>query len=134
MSEDLDAQPTLTVLADAVDNAAGPLARLRALQDLLDAATAASAQAVSAARADGTTWQEVGGALGISRQAAQQRYGRRTTSSTVPTPEAAPAGASGAPTSAPPTSAKATTSGVTFDGWSLLLRFRRHSDRDVTGL
>lgn len=32
--------------------------------------------AVDADRAEGATWAEVGAALGISRQAAQQRYGR----------------------------------------------------------
>jgi hypothetical protein len=31
-------------------------------------------QAVTAARVDGCTWQYIGEALGISRQAAQQRF------------------------------------------------------------
>lgn len=136
VSESLDAQGTLTVRARAVDTAEGPLARLRALQALLDAAAEASTEAVSAARADGKTWQEVGDALGISRQAAQQRCGRRPPPSSAPATESAVSdgsggptsrsGASGAPTPAPPTSAKTKATEVAFRGWSLLVRFRRH--------
>ena len=39
------------------------------------AAEAAVALAVSDARAEGWTWQQIGDVLGVSRQAAQQRYG-----------------------------------------------------------
>jgi len=34
-------------------------------------------QAVALARQDGETWEAIGTALGVSKQAAQQRYGRR---------------------------------------------------------
>lgn len=45
------------------------------------AAMIAGAEALTAARIDrarmaGHSWQEIGDALGVSRQAAQQRYGR----------------------------------------------------------
>lgn len=34
-------------------------------------------EAVDADRADGASWQQIGAVFGITRQAAQQRYGRR---------------------------------------------------------
>ena len=36
-------------------------------------------QAVAAARANGRSWGEIGLVLGVSRQAARERYGQRTT-------------------------------------------------------
>ena len=36
----------------------------------------ATRQLVLDYRADGRTWQEIGGALGMTKQAAQQRFGR----------------------------------------------------------
>ncbi|WP_199421486.1 hypothetical protein [Actinotalea solisilvae] len=43
------------------------------------------AAAVASARAAGCTWEQVGGVLGMTKQAAQQRYGRRDELS-VPVP------------------------------------------------
>ena len=40
-----------------------------------DAAEAAVYLAVSNCRAEGWTWERIGNVLGVSRQAAQQRYG-----------------------------------------------------------
>lgn len=53
------------------------LAELVSLQKELDAAIAT---AVAGQRAMGRSWQYVGDALGITRQAAQQRFGGRATS------------------------------------------------------
>ena len=49
------------------------LAELAALQSELESVTA---QAVAAWRADGRSWASIGDALGISKQGAQQRYGK----------------------------------------------------------
>jgi hypothetical protein len=56
-------------------------------QDILDEIIAASERAadwllqlqslVRQARLDGATWQEIADALGVSKQAAQQRFGSR---------------------------------------------------------
>ena len=48
--------------------------RIVAAQKAVDAAEAELAEAVAAARAAGDSWTIVGVALGISRQAAQQRF------------------------------------------------------------
>jgi hypothetical protein len=52
-----------------------PLARLRALQNVRQAVADVELDAVVAARNDGRTWSQIGQALGITRQAAQERFG-----------------------------------------------------------
>jgi hypothetical protein len=74
-------------------NALGPL---RASIDVQARAAELVSAAVEQARHEGCTWQEVGGLLGVSRQAAFQRFGKpidpRTgeVMNTTPLPEAAP--------------------------------------------
>lgn len=51
------------------------LAQLADLRAELDMAIG---HAITAQRANGRSWADIGFALGISRQAAQQRYGERT--------------------------------------------------------
>ncbi|WP_043624046.1 Clp protease N-terminal domain-containing protein [Nonomuraea candida] len=69
-SADADALTRLTV-------AEGVLADLRGVGDRL------LGYLVELARAEGCSWSDIGDHLGISRQAAQQRYGRRWSSLTV---------------------------------------------------
>lgn len=64
-----------TVLATLRD-AGSPLAGLAAAITLDDAVEQTIQTFVSDARAAGHTWQEIGELLAISRQAAQQRFGR----------------------------------------------------------
>lgn len=55
-----------------------PIGELRAITSLADTiheAEAALASAVDRARHDGRSWSQIGTALGVSKQAAQQRYG-----------------------------------------------------------
>lgn len=52
-----------------------PLARLRALQNVRQGIGGAELDAVIAARNDRRTWSQIGQALGITRQAAQDRFG-----------------------------------------------------------
>jgi hypothetical protein len=79
------------VLAESFD----PVSAVRASVGLQSRATALVVAAVEQAREAGATWHEVGEALGVTRQAAFQRFGRpidpRTgeTMNTVPLPEAA---------------------------------------------
>lgn len=71
-----------------------PLSAVRASVDVQTRVGDLVAAAVGRARASGCTWQQIGEALGMSRQAAFQRFGRpvdpRTgeTMSTTPLPEA----------------------------------------------
>lgn len=55
------------------DDAVADLSRAVALKDLSDVLVK---DAVAALRASGASWRDVGAELGLSRQAAQQRYGR----------------------------------------------------------
>lgn len=59
---------------DRLDNAEAlyALEAVRAAQTGVDVL---AHQAVTMARRDGETWAEIGAALGVSKQAAQQRYG-----------------------------------------------------------
>lgn len=72
-----------------------PLALVRAAQEIRDHADVLLAETVQHARGAGRTWQEIGDILGVSRQAAFQRYGKpihpRTgeAMSTTPLPGAA---------------------------------------------
>ncbi|MCP2335134.1 hypothetical protein [Actinomadura rupiterrae] len=56
--------------------AGGGLAEVAAAAEAVRRADDHLRAAVEAARASGRTWQEVGDALGITRQAAFQRFGR----------------------------------------------------------
>ena len=55
------------------DDGFADLSRAVALRDLSDVLVR---DAVAALRASGASWRDVGAELGLSRQAAQQRYGR----------------------------------------------------------
>jgi hypothetical protein len=69
--------PALEMLVDTIDDG-DPLARLDAAEGLADELAALAARlvgrAVDDARAAGCSWADIGEHLGISRQAAQQRY------------------------------------------------------------
>jgi hypothetical protein len=59
----------------AVDTSAlQAIARLAAQRELLEARVC---EAVNAARAANRSWSEIGAMLGVSKQAAQRRYGNR---------------------------------------------------------
>jgi hypothetical protein len=51
---------------------------LRAAVDVRDAADAYLRELVDMARNDGATWAEIGEAIGVTTQAAHQRYGPRS--------------------------------------------------------
>lgn len=51
-----------------------PLRELQTLQQLIEKAQAALAPAVSAARNDGATWQDIANAIGVTRQSAHERF------------------------------------------------------------
>jgi hypothetical protein len=73
-------QPTLTDLAVAADDGAldfNPLQRLAAIHMLTSAADTLLRETAAVARSEGASWPAIGKALGISRQAAQKRFGRR---------------------------------------------------------
>ena len=53
-----------------------PLASVRAAREIRDQGEALVAAAVQQAREAGRTWQEIGEVLGVTRQAAFQRYGK----------------------------------------------------------
>jgi hypothetical protein len=53
-----------------------PLAALRNSVAIIQAFTDDLPIFVNAARRSGATWEQIGDALGVSRQAAQQRYGQ----------------------------------------------------------
>lgn len=59
----------------ASSQAGASLEKLTDARYLLQQAEEALAETVAAARADGASWADVGRALSISRQAAQQRFG-----------------------------------------------------------
>ncbi len=56
--------------------ATGDVEALTLMTDLADEIDAAVSQAVTGLRAFGYSWAEIGSRLGITRQAAQQRWGR----------------------------------------------------------
>lgn len=59
--------------------AQGDEVELSALADLKDEVDGVIGQAVAAWRTQGRSWATIGEALGVSKQAAQQRYGRFNT-------------------------------------------------------
>jgi hypothetical protein len=62
--------------APVLNSEVEPLDLVRAAQEIRDGAEALMAAAVQQAREAGRTWQEIGEVLGVSRQAAFQRYGK----------------------------------------------------------
>ncbi|MGN8048187.1 DUF3887 domain-containing protein [Curtobacterium sp. 22159] len=66
------------IASPVLQEADQPLDRIVAVQALGEQTTAMLAAAVAEARRAGVTWQQVGAALGISRQAAFQRFNRST--------------------------------------------------------
>jgi hypothetical protein len=77
-------QPQHAALLDALDSlyaaanqpATHPLDALETLAEIKSVTTSVVTwQTVQEARAAGSTWAEIGTALGTSRQAAQERYG-----------------------------------------------------------
>ena len=79
-------RPNPSVIADPFDRANAllviasnelepPLERVWAASRASQAVHELTAEAVRIARAKGTTWAEIGDTLGITRQAAQQRFG-----------------------------------------------------------
>jgi hypothetical protein len=90
LRSELDALLAAPVLRSAEE----PLAALRAALSIQAAASELLGAAVERARSTGSTWQQIGDALGTSRQAAFQRFGRpidpRTGGpmSTTPLPDA----------------------------------------------
>jgi hypothetical protein len=57
----------------------------------VEAADQALREAVTQARRDGASWADVGAVLGITRQSAQQRFGRARVPLTDPAPPPEPA-------------------------------------------
>jgi len=64
------------IASPVLQEADQPLDRIAAVRALGDQTTAMLSAAVVAARQSGVTWQQVGEVLGVSRQAAFQRFGR----------------------------------------------------------
>ncbi len=69
------AEITFLPLADPERRAADPIRALEAARDLQITLGIGSQSAASQARAQGRTWTEIGDALNITKQAAQQRFG-----------------------------------------------------------
>jgi hypothetical protein len=62
--------------APVLSNDNDPIELVRAAHEIRDGAETLLIEAVEQARAAGRTWQEIGGVLGVSRQAVFQRYGK----------------------------------------------------------
>ena len=71
-----DVPPPANVVCDATDELTSPLDRIEYLRSLRDAADAYLAEYVEAARKEGMAWQSIADALGVTRQAAHERYAR----------------------------------------------------------
>ncbi|HXD27585.1 MAG TPA: sigma factor-like helix-turn-helix DNA-binding protein [Arthrobacter sp.] len=59
-------------------DAGGPVDRLQAVAALSQEVRRTEAVLVRRARGEGLSWEAIAQALGVSRQAVHQRYGRRT--------------------------------------------------------
>ena len=64
------------IAATADDDYLTPLERVHAIRRLAETVESALRTAVADARADGASWGQIGTGLGVTRQAAQQRYGQ----------------------------------------------------------
>jgi hypothetical protein len=73
---DSEWDPIYTALDTAQDWGLPTSEYVRVLNEWSKIADGRLEQAVVDMRGEGATWQEVGDALGVTRQAAQQRYGR----------------------------------------------------------
>ncbi len=71
-------ETTFLPLADPARRQQDPLRALQAAHDLRILVGLAELGAVRAAHRDGWTWADIGQCLGITRQAAQQRFGLHT--------------------------------------------------------
>jgi hypothetical protein len=63
-------------MGEQAGGSAASLAAVRAARDVADLAALSMRVSVASARAAGHTWQEIGDLLGVSRQAAFQRFGQ----------------------------------------------------------
>ena len=116
MTREIDRQPTLTDLARRLETAADPLDRLGHIRLLREALKATEDATVQEARAADASWTAIGESLGVSKQAAAQRFGVR------PQPTATSAGE----TSASPRRQTGNNAWeVTSPGGRTLLRIRR---------
>lgn len=74
--QQLHRQLARILAAPVLDGGNDPIAAVRAAHQVRDGVEALMAAAVDQAREAGRTWQEIGQALGVSRQAAFQKYGK----------------------------------------------------------
>jgi hypothetical protein len=74
--QQLHRQLGLILSAPVLNGDNDPIALVRAAHQIRDGAEALMAAAVQQAREAGRTWQEIGQVLGVSRQAAFQKYGK----------------------------------------------------------
>lgn len=75
----------LSSLAEVPD----PVDRLEAIRSVQETLEQMAREAADEARAAGTTWKQIGAVYGVSKQAAQQRFRRRTAATAEPAPPAA---------------------------------------------
>ena len=71
-----DSAVQLGVLASRLETAVSPLGVLRSSRDLVKFAHQLEHQAIHQAREEDFSWASIGAALGVSAQAAQQRFSR----------------------------------------------------------
>lgn len=69
----------LAALAQSAGQPADPLTKLDLLTETEEQAAAIKLAVVYLARKHGMSWTEIGTAMGITKQAAQQRYGKKPT-------------------------------------------------------
>jgi hypothetical protein len=67
-------------MAAAVEDRSALLREVREAADAVPAAVQTLHDAVEAARSAGATWTEIAGALGVSRQAAWERFAKNASS------------------------------------------------------
>lgn len=69
----------LARLAEQTAQVQTPLTRLDYLTELIEAAELLRVQSVEEARRAGESWHAIGTNMGMTKQAAQQRYGKKPT-------------------------------------------------------